>query len=86
MAELSGVPGVRSIQPAGPFRHRRETIGDQNETINKEPGSCIPEEGAQEPGTSSFWTGQHHSIRPTFTESSFNRLKGIGRFPSYRLP
>jgi DNA polymerase (family X) len=28
MAELSGVPGLRSIQPAGSFRRRRETIGD----------------------------------------------------------
>jgi DNA polymerase (family 10) len=28
LAELSGVPGLRSIQPAGSFRRRRETIGD----------------------------------------------------------
>jgi DNA polymerase (family 10) len=28
ISELSGVPGVRSIQPAGSFRRRRETIGD----------------------------------------------------------
>jgi DNA polymerase (family 10) len=28
LAELSGVPGVRSIQPAGSFRRKRETIGD----------------------------------------------------------
>ncbi len=27
-AELSGVPGVRSLVPAGSFRRRRETIGD----------------------------------------------------------
>ena len=30
MAELSGVPGVVSIQPAGSFRRRRETIGDMD--------------------------------------------------------
>jgi DNA polymerase (family 10) len=28
LAELAGVPGLRSIQPAGSFRRRRETIGD----------------------------------------------------------
>ena len=28
LAELSDVPGLRSIQPAGSFRRRRETIGD----------------------------------------------------------
>jgi DNA polymerase (family X) len=28
LAELSGVPGLRSIQPAGSYRRRRETIGD----------------------------------------------------------
>jgi DNA polymerase (family 10) len=28
LAELSDVPGVRSLQPAGSFRRRRETIGD----------------------------------------------------------
>ena len=28
VSELSGVPGVRSIQPAGSFRRRRETVGD----------------------------------------------------------
>jgi DNA polymerase (family 10) len=28
LAELSGVPGVRTIQPAGSFRRKRETIGD----------------------------------------------------------
>ena len=28
LAELGGVPGLRSIQPAGSFRRRRETIGD----------------------------------------------------------
>ena len=28
LAELSGVPGVRFIQPAGSYRRRRETIGD----------------------------------------------------------
>ena len=28
LAELSGVPGLRSITPAGSFRRRRETIGD----------------------------------------------------------
>ena len=28
LGELSDVPGVRSIQPAGSFRRRRETIGD----------------------------------------------------------
>ncbi|HEY1168591.1 MAG TPA: DNA polymerase/3'-5' exonuclease PolX [Candidatus Limnocylindrales bacterium] len=28
LAELSGEPGLRSIQPAGSFRRRRETIGD----------------------------------------------------------
>jgi DNA polymerase (family 10) len=28
LTELSGVPGLRSIRPAGSFRRRRETIGD----------------------------------------------------------
>jgi DNA polymerase (family 10) len=28
LAELAGVPGLRSIQPAGSYRRRRETIGD----------------------------------------------------------
>ncbi len=28
LSELAGVPGLRSIQPAGSFRRRRETIGD----------------------------------------------------------
>jgi DNA polymerase (family X) len=28
LAELTSVPGLRSIQPAGSFRRRRETIGD----------------------------------------------------------
>ena len=28
LAELSDVPGLRSLQPAGSFRRRRETIGD----------------------------------------------------------
>jgi len=28
LAELAGVPGLRSIRPAGSFRRRRETIGD----------------------------------------------------------
>lgn len=28
LADLGGVPGVRSIQPAGSYRRRRETIGD----------------------------------------------------------
>ncbi len=28
MAELSGTPGLRSIQPAGSYRRRKETIGD----------------------------------------------------------
>jgi DNA polymerase (family 10) len=28
LVELSGAPGVRSIQPAGSYRRRRETIGD----------------------------------------------------------
>jgi DNA polymerase (family 10) len=28
IAELAGVPGVRSIHPAGSYRRRRETIGD----------------------------------------------------------
>jgi len=28
LAELASVPGLRSIQPAGSFRRRRETIGD----------------------------------------------------------
>jgi DNA polymerase (family 10) len=28
LADLAGVPGLRSIQPAGSFRRRRETIGD----------------------------------------------------------
>jgi DNA polymerase (family 10) len=28
LAELSGVPGVRSIVPAGSYRRRRETVGD----------------------------------------------------------
>ena len=28
LSELAGVPGVRSIHPAGSFRRRRETIGD----------------------------------------------------------
>jgi DNA polymerase (family 10) len=28
LAELSRVPGVRSIQPAGSYRRRRETVGD----------------------------------------------------------
>ena len=54
MAELSGVPGVRSIQPAGSFRRRRETIGDQNEKTNKKAGSCTPEDGVEEPATSHY--------------------------------
>src|SRR5205814_8418880 len=28
VAELQGTPGVTSIEPAGSFRRRRETIGD----------------------------------------------------------
>jgi DNA polymerase (family 10) len=28
LAELAGVPGLRSLQPAGSYRRRRETVGD----------------------------------------------------------